>query len=63
VERDPNLIRPAEVEHLIGDSTKARTQLNWHPDVDFAALVKMMVDADLERAAAAPHVADRLSSL
>jgi GDPmannose 4,6-dehydratase len=63
VERDPNLIRPAEVEHLIGDSTKARTQLNWHPDVDFATLVKMMVDADLERAAAAPHVADRLSSL
>jgi GDPmannose 4,6-dehydratase len=63
VERDPKLIRPAEVEHLIGDSTKARTQLNWHPDVDFAALVKMMVDADLERAAAAPHVADRLSSL
>ncbi|HEY2150845.1 MAG TPA: GDP-mannose 4,6-dehydratase [Vicinamibacterales bacterium] len=51
---DPKLIRPAEVEHLIGDSTKARTQLGWNPSVDFATLVKMMVDADLERVAAAP---------
>jgi GDPmannose 4,6-dehydratase len=51
---DPKLIRPAEVEHLIGDSTKARTQLGWNPSVDFQALVKMMVDADLERVAAAP---------
>src|SRR6266852_9895916 len=44
---DPKLIRPAEVEHLIGDSTKARTQLSWQPSVDFTGLVKMMVDADL----------------
>ncbi|HEY1913153.1 MAG TPA: GDP-mannose 4,6-dehydratase [Vicinamibacterales bacterium] len=51
---DPKLIRPAEVEHLIGDSTKARTQLGWNPSVDFQALVKMMVDADLERVAATP---------
>jgi GDPmannose 4,6-dehydratase len=51
---DPKLIRPAEVEHLIGDSSKARTQLGWNPSVDFAALVKMMVDADLGRVTATP---------
>jgi GDPmannose 4,6-dehydratase len=56
---DPKLIRPAEVEHLIGDSTKARTQLGWQPSVDFAGLVKMMVDADR----AAPRTLDRLSTL
>jgi GDPmannose 4,6-dehydratase len=60
---DKKLIRPAEVEHLIGDSTKARTQLGWEPAVDFAALVRMMVDADLERVAAAPKVGDRVSTL
>jgi GDPmannose 4,6-dehydratase len=60
---DPKLIRPAEVEHLIGDSTKARTKLGWKPSVDFAALVKMMVDADLERVAATPRALDRLSTL
>jgi GDPmannose 4,6-dehydratase len=60
---DPKLIRPAEVQHLIGDSSKARTQLGWQPTVDFADLVKMMVDEDLERVAAAPRLADRLSTL
>jgi len=60
---DPKLIRPAEVEHLIGDSAKARDQLGWQPSVDFASLVKMMVDADLERVAAAPRALDRLSTL
>jgi len=60
---DPKLIRPAEVEHLIGDSTKARTKLGWKPSVDFASLVKMMVDADLGRVAAAPRALDRLSTL
>jgi len=60
---DPKLIRPAEVEHLIGDSSKAKTQLGWTPAVDFASLVKMMVDADLERVAAAPRLADRLSTI
>ena len=49
VRLDPGLIRPAEVEHLIGNSSKARAQLGWVPTVDFAGLVKMMVDADLER--------------
>ena len=60
---DPKLIRPAEVEHLIGDSSKARRQLGWVPSVDFAGLVTMMVDADLERIGAAPRLADRLSTL
>jgi GDPmannose 4,6-dehydratase len=61
VKLDPALIRPAEVEHLIGDSSKARQQLGWTPTVDFAGLVKMMVDADLQRVAAEPR--DRLSVL
>jgi GDPmannose 4,6-dehydratase len=60
---DPKLIRPAEVEHLIGDCTKAKTQLGWKPAVDFTGLIKMMVDADLERLAAAPLAADRLSTI
>ncbi len=63
VRLDPKLIRPAEVEHLIGDSSKARTRLGWEPTVDFTGLVTMMVDADLERVAAAPRIADRLSTL
>ncbi len=63
VDLDPKLIRPAEVEHLIGDSTKAQSQLQWRPQVNFSTLVKMMVDADLERAAAAPQLVDRLSTL
>jgi GDPmannose 4,6-dehydratase len=63
VDLDPKLIRPAEVEHLIGDSTKAQAQLHWRPQVNFTALVEMMVDADLERVAAAPQLVDRLSTL
>jgi GDPmannose 4,6-dehydratase len=46
---DPALLRPAEVNHLCGDATKARESLGWRPRVDFRALVEMMVDADLER--------------
>jgi len=63
VKLDPKLIRPAEVEHLIGDATKARVQLGWAPSVDFSGLVKMMVDADVRRVREAPHSADRLSTL
>jgi GDPmannose 4,6-dehydratase len=62
VRLDPKLIRPAEVEHLVGDSSKARRQLGWQPAVDFAGLIKMMVDADLERVGAA-RSPDRLSAL
>jgi GDPmannose 4,6-dehydratase len=46
---DPALLRPAEVDHLLGDATKAQKQLGWTPTVDFRQLVEMMVDADLER--------------
>ena len=49
VKLDPALIRPAEVDHLIGNSAKAREKLGWVPAVDFKNLVQMMVDADLER--------------
>jgi GDPmannose 4,6-dehydratase len=49
VDQQPQFYRPAEVDLLIGDATKARTQLGWQPTVDFASLVKMMVEADLER--------------
>jgi GDPmannose 4,6-dehydratase len=49
VKIDPALIRPAEVDLLVGDSSKARAQLRWLPDVDFTGLIHMMVDADLRR--------------
>jgi GDPmannose 4,6-dehydratase len=56
---DPALLRPAEVEHLLGDASKARAQLGWTPGVNFKQLVEMMVDADVARlSAAAP--AERL---
>ena len=50
---DPDLQRPAEVDHLRGDASKARRVLGWRPTIDFAGLVEMMVDADLERLKAA----------
>jgi GDPmannose 4,6-dehydratase len=54
VRMDPRFLRPAEVDHLIGDPAKARAALGWTPAVDFKALVRMMVDADLARLAHAP---------
>jgi GDPmannose 4,6-dehydratase len=45
---DPALQRPAEVEHLIGDASKARRVLGWEPEVDFEQLIRTMVDADLK---------------
>ncbi|MBT0654215.1 GDP-mannose 4,6-dehydratase [Geomobilimonas luticola] len=47
IEIDPKYFRPAEVDLLLGDPTKAKTKLGWDPKVDFDALVNMMVDADL----------------
>jgi len=46
---NPEFYRPAEVDLLIGDASKAHEQLGWKPKVDFKRLVEMMVDADLER--------------
>jgi GDPmannose 4,6-dehydratase len=50
---DPKYYRPAEVDLLLADPAKARRELGWRPKVSFAELVAMMVDADLERVAAA----------
>ena len=47
VEYDARYIRPTEVDQLLGDATKARTELGWEPKVKFPDLVKMMVEADL----------------
>ena len=63
VKLDPKFIRPAEVEHLIGDNTKARQALGWRPTMDFTSLVKMMVDADLARVSSEPRPTGRLSAL
>ncbi|GAC1359420.1 MAG: GDP-mannose 4,6-dehydratase [Vulcanimicrobiaceae bacterium] len=46
---DPRFMRPAEVDLLIGDPTKAHKQLGWKPEVSFEELVVMMVEADLKR--------------
>ena len=54
---DPALLRPAEVDHLLGDPAKARRQFGWTPTIDFKQLVEMMVDADLERLSAATPAA------
>ena len=54
VRTDPAFLRPAEVDHLIGDPAKAKAALAWAPEVGFQQLVKMMVDADLERLSRMP---------
>jgi GDPmannose 4,6-dehydratase len=51
VRQDPKFFRPAEVDLLIGDATKAREKLGWEPEVTFPDLVKMMVAHDLKREA------------
>ena len=46
VEIDPKYFRPTEVEHLLGDPTKAKEKLGWKAEVKFEELVKIMVEAD-----------------
>jgi len=46
---DPDLVRPAEVDHLLGDSSHARKTLGWEPKVSFEQMVKIMVDEDMKR--------------
>ncbi|MGL6280965.1 MAG: GDP-mannose 4,6-dehydratase, partial [Microcoleaceae cyanobacterium] len=53
---DPRYLRPAEVDILIGDSTKARTQLGWQPSVTFEELVKLMVDHDIQARQPKPDI-------
>ena len=48
VRTDPRFVRPAEVEHLIGDYSKAREKLGWEPRMSFEEMIRLMVDADLE---------------
>jgi GDPmannose 4,6-dehydratase len=55
VEIDPRFYRPAEVDLLIGDASKARKQLGWEPKVDFKTLVQLMTDHDLGLARAEKH--------
>jgi GDPmannose 4,6-dehydratase len=49
VVQDQQFMRPAEVDHLVGDSSKARRELEWAPETGFRELVELMVDADLDR--------------
>ena len=53
VTTDPAFLRPAEVDHLVGDASKARAELGWAPRMSFRELVELMVDADLERLSSA----------
>jgi GDPmannose 4,6-dehydratase len=52
---DQRFVRPAEVDLLLGDPSRAKKVLNWEPQVSFEQLVKMMVDADLKRLSGSPH--------
>ena len=56
VRQDPKFLRPAEVDVLTGDASKAKEVLGWEPEVSFAQLVKMMVENDLEVEAAKAHL-------
>ncbi len=54
VEIDPHYFRPAEVDYLLADASKARVELGWEPKVTFKELIKIMVDADMEMAGIQP---------
>ena len=56
VQHDARYERPAEVDLLIGDSSKAKRQLGWEPKVKFKDLVRIMVDADMKLAEAELHM-------
>jgi len=59
VEIDPRYHRPTEVDSLVGDAGKAKAQLGWRPTVSFHSLVQMMVNSDLDLAAAEAHAIQR----
>jgi GDPmannose 4,6-dehydratase len=54
IRTDPALLRPAEVDHLIGDASKAKRVLGWQPKLTFESLIQIMVDEDLRRLSG-PH--------
>ncbi|HKY32142.1 MAG TPA: GDP-mannose 4,6-dehydratase [Candidatus Polarisedimenticolia bacterium] len=58
VEIDPRYLRPAEVDTLVGDASKARARLGWVPKVSFSELVRLMIEADLKLAEAERRAAD-----
>ncbi|MDE1820038.1 MAG: GDP-mannose 4,6-dehydratase [Euryarchaeota archaeon] len=62
VELDPRFARPADVDHLLGNASKAREKLGWVPKVKFADLVRIMVDADIRRWANAASGPEKLVS-
>jgi GDPmannose 4,6-dehydratase len=62
VVQDPRFLRPAEVDHLVGDASKARLELGWEPKTSFRELVELMVDADLELLSNASVPASRPAS-
>jgi GDPmannose 4,6-dehydratase len=62
VKTDPQFLRPAEVDQLVGDSTKAKKELGWVPKHSFRDLVEMMVDADLNRLSGANAVPVQIPS-
>ena len=49
VKLDPRFVRPAEVDTLLADASRAKQELGWVPKVSFEQLVRLMVDADVER--------------
>jgi GDPmannose 4,6-dehydratase len=55
---DERYLRPAEVDHLVGDASRAKAELSWEPEVSFRELVEMMVDADVERLARTGRVTE-----
>jgi GDPmannose 4,6-dehydratase len=57
---DPRYLRPAEVDYLLSDSTRARNVLGWEPQINFKELVRIMVDADMEAIGLKPKGAGRL---
>ena len=57
VEQDERFMRPAEVDMLLGDPAKAKDKLGWEPEVDFAGLIKMMVENDLKLEAKKAEIA------
>jgi GDPmannose 4,6-dehydratase len=60
---DPSLLRPAEVDYLCGDATRARKAFGWEPRVTFEQMIAMMVDADLERNRQNPKAAHFVSGI
>ena len=54
VVHDARFVRPAEVDRLVGDASKARAELGWKPEVDFVGLIRMMVRADLSALSSGP---------